>query len=80
MDVSLRIYRTTQKPYWIDRSHPSVSRRAGIIMAMARLGREKLTLETVKTSMLLWLQRKGLTTQTLEQIDENAGSLTRGSR
>jgi hypothetical protein len=49
-------------------------------MAMARLGREKLTLETVKTSMLLWLQRKGLTTQTLEQIDENAGSLTRGSR
>jgi hypothetical protein len=43
-----------------------------------RLGREKLTLKTVDTSVLLWLRRKGLAIQVLERIEKLAGSLSRG--
>ncbi|KAJ5374175.1 hypothetical protein N7517_006181 [Penicillium concentricum] len=35
-----------------------------------RLGRQKLTPETIDISVLLWLQRKGLTMQALEQVEK----------
>lgn len=53
----------------------------GVILRHARcerLGREKMTLKTVETPLLLWLQRKGLTTQALERVEKLAGSLSRG--
>lgn len=43
-----------------------------------RLGRAKLMLKTVDTSVLLWLQRKGLAMQALERVEKLAGSLSRG--